>query len=88
MVHEDVISGLAADKSVTFFVVKPLNCALFFHFFLFTFLVLRWQVDLLSCLALLRGSNRETPIHSESAEALEAGQTPDRIGETIRLSEE
>jgi hypothetical protein len=32
MVHENIISGLAADKSETLVGVKPLNCALFFHF--------------------------------------------------------
>jgi hypothetical protein len=70
MVHEHVVTGSAADKSVTLIVVKPLYCALFFHFFLFKLLILQWQTDHLSCLALLRRPNRGTPIHSESAVAL------------------
>jgi len=70
MVDEDVITGSATDKTVALFVIKPLYCALFFHFFLFKLLILQWQVDHLVCLALLRGSSRETPIHSESAAAL------------------
>jgi hypothetical protein len=32
MVHENIIPGIAPDKSVAFFIVKPLNYALFFHF--------------------------------------------------------
>jgi hypothetical protein len=32
MMYEDVVSGCAADKSITFLIVKPLYCALFFHF--------------------------------------------------------
>jgi hypothetical protein len=32
MVHENIIPRIAPDKSVAFFIVKPLNYALFFHF--------------------------------------------------------
>ena len=33
VMDEDVISGIAADKTITFFVIKPLYCSLFFHLF-------------------------------------------------------
>lgn len=32
MVHENIIPGIAPDESVAFFIVKPFNYALFFHF--------------------------------------------------------
>jgi hypothetical protein len=32
MVHENIIPGIAPDKTVAFFVIKPFNYALFFHF--------------------------------------------------------
>jgi hypothetical protein len=69
MVYEDVIAGLAADKPITLFVVKPLYCALFFHFSLFVLLILQWQVDHLYCLALLRGIQPENTDPSASAGA-------------------
>jgi hypothetical protein len=31
-VHENIIPGIAPDESVAFFIVKPFNHALFFHF--------------------------------------------------------
>jgi hypothetical protein len=34
MMYENVISGLAADESVTLFIVKPFNRAFFLHYFL------------------------------------------------------
>jgi hypothetical protein len=54
MVDEDVVTGSATDKTVALFIVKPLYCALFFHIFLFKLPILQWQVDHLSCSALLR----------------------------------
>ena len=32
MVHENIIPGIAPDETVAFFVIEPLNYALFFHF--------------------------------------------------------
>jgi hypothetical protein len=32
MVHENIIPGIAPDESVAFFIIKPFNHALFFHF--------------------------------------------------------
>jgi hypothetical protein len=32
MVHENIIPGIAPDKSIAFFIVKPFYDALFFHF--------------------------------------------------------
>jgi hypothetical protein len=69
MMYEHVVTGSTADKAIALIVVKPFYFALFFHFFLFKLLILQWQVDHLACLALLRGSSRETPTHSESAAA-------------------
>jgi len=37
MMYKDIFTGIAADKPITLFVVKPLHCALFFHFFLFDY---------------------------------------------------
>jgi hypothetical protein len=39
--HEDILSGLAADKAVAFGIVKPLYCSLFHLIFLFPFVELR-----------------------------------------------
>jgi hypothetical protein len=33
VMNKNVIPGITADKTITFFVVKPLNCTLFFHLF-------------------------------------------------------
>jgi hypothetical protein len=33
VVYKYVITGIAADETITFFVVKPLNGSLFFHLF-------------------------------------------------------
>lgn len=35
VVHEDIVPGSTADKSITLFVIKPLYGSLFFHLFLF-----------------------------------------------------
>ena len=32
MMHENIVSGIAPDKTITFFVIEPLYYALFFHF--------------------------------------------------------
>ena len=32
MVHENIIPGIAPDETVTLFIIKPFNHALFFHF--------------------------------------------------------
>ena len=31
VMHENIITGIATDETITFFVVKPLNGSLFFH---------------------------------------------------------
>jgi hypothetical protein len=47
MVHENIIPGIAPDKTVTLFIVKPFNHALFFHFssLFFTYKNLRARRD-------------------------------------------
>jgi len=32
MMYENIVSGIAPDKTITFFVIEPLYYALFFHF--------------------------------------------------------
>lgn len=33
VMHKDIISGITADKTIAFFVIKPLHGSLFFHLF-------------------------------------------------------
>jgi hypothetical protein len=87
VVDENIVSRCALNKSIAFFVVKPLHCTLFFHFSSCnqSCPAGRYRIPNGNGWRLLAGSRLATPrpVQESAAGVDNAAQTPDRVSSTI-----